>query len=74
MSLPATWGWFGFSIMILSVVLFATWALAQFFDWIFPGYGGVILFACFLLFPIGVALFAKSDAFDAVFDNDDEFT
>ncbi len=73
MSLPATWGWFGFSIIILSVVLFVIWALGQFFDWIFPGYGGHILFACLLLFPIGIALFAKSDAFDAAFSRDDEF-
>jgi hypothetical protein len=72
MSLPASWGWFGFSMIVLSVVLFATWALAQFFDWIFPGYGGKILFACLLLFPIGVALFATSDAFEAAFNRDEE--
>ncbi len=31
MKLPKTWGWFGFGIVILSLVLFAVWGLAPIF-------------------------------------------
>ena len=71
MSLPASWGWFGFSMIILSLVLFTAWALAQFFDWLFPGHGGMLLFACFVLLPLGIGLFAGSEAREAFFKRDD---
>ena len=72
MKLPKTWGWLGFSIAILSLVLFAVWGLGQIFDWLFPGHGGKILFACFILFPIGIALFGSSEAREAFFSKDEE--
>jgi len=73
MKLPKTWGWFGFSMVILSLVLFAVWGLGQIFDWVFPGHGGKILFVtlCVLL-PIGVALFGSSEACEAFFGKDEE--
>ena len=72
MKLPKTWGWLGFSIVILSLVLFAVWGLGHIFDWLFSGYGGKILFACFILFPIGIALFGSSEAREAFFSKDEE--
>ena len=73
MKLPKTWGWFGFSIAILSLVLFAVWGLGRIFNWIFPGHGGKILFViCFVLMPIGIALLGSSEAWQAFFGKDEE--
>ena len=73
MKLPKTWGWFGFSMVILSIVLFAFWGLAQIFNWIFPWHGKKIFFVIFfVLFPIGVALFSSSEAWDSFTGKDEE--
>jgi hypothetical protein len=73
MNLPKTWGWLGFSMVVLSLVLFAFWGLGQIFNWIFPGHGGKILFVtCFVLLPIGIALFGSSEAWQAFFGKDEE--
>jgi len=72
MKLPKTWGWLGFSIAILSVVLFSVWGLGHIFGWLFPEYGGKILLVCFILFPIGIALFGSSEAREAFFSRDEE--
>ncbi|NQT03487.1 MAG: hypothetical protein HQ580_15780 [Planctomycetes bacterium] len=72
MKLPKTWGWLGFSMIILSLVLFVVWGLGQIFDWLFPGHGGKILFVCLILFPIGIALFGSSETRKALFSKDEE--
>jgi len=73
MKLPNTWGWFGFSMVILSVVLFALWGLGQIFNWFFPWHGGKILFVtCFILLPIGIALFSSSEAWQSFSGKDEE--
>ena len=73
MKLPKTWGWLGFSMVVLSLVLFAVWGLGQIFNWILPGHGGKILFVtCFVLLPIGIALFGKSEAWQAFSGKDEE--
>jgi len=73
MKLPKTWGWLGFSLVVLSLVLFAIWGLGQIFNWIFPGHGGKILFITFfVLFPIGIALFGSSEAWKAFSCKDED--
>jgi hypothetical protein len=58
---------------VLGLILFAVWGLGQIFNWIFPGYGGKILFVTFfVLFPVGVALFGSSEARNAFFDKDED--
>ncbi len=73
MKLPKTWGWCGFSLVILAIVLFAIWGLGQIFDWLAPGDGGKILFVtlCIIL-PIGIALFGSSEARDSFFGRDQD--
>ena len=53
--LPHTWGWTGFGLIIMAIVLAGIWAVAQWFQWLAPGYGGKILMVCFVLLPVGVA-------------------
>ena len=71
MKLPPTWGWFGFGIIILAVTLAAIWAAGQFFDFLFPGWGGRLLLVCFILLPIGIAIFGSSELVDTVFGGKD---
>jgi hypothetical protein len=55
----------------MAFVLAGVWALAQWLEWLAPGYSGRILMVCFVLLPLGVALFAGSSARDAFFSRDD---
>jgi len=70
--LPQTWGWTGFGLIIMAGVLVGIWAVAQWFQWLAPGYGGKIIMVCFILLPVGVALFAGSSARQALFGQDSE--
>ena len=70
--LPQTWGWTGFSLIILAIVLTAIWAFGRFLDWLVPGEGGKLLLVALVLLPIGIALFASSETRDTVFGDSDE--
>jgi hypothetical protein len=69
---PQTWGWTGFGLIIMAITLAGIWAVAQWFEWLAPGYGAKILMVCLILLPLGVALFAGSNARKAFFGRDSE--